>query len=465
MVFPSGSAIIQMGTSATTVFGSTVKSLTVNCGAAPGVSGIQAVAAQEETVFDLITVQDCPAASFDLGLGDTAIQNGAALSNFNVFQTSSSSCGSGTSYLISSVSRSGHNVTANLGGTPTTPPGVGQEVWIQGVTDTSYNGYYGVNSVTSSTTFTYQTNTSGGASSSGGTASFWPIGVRLWQMSGAGVRPIVNGTINGDNCSPNFAPIAMELSGGGPYVHNVHAEGFTTGFQIGDLSGTNSATLTNIRPDNNLTNGVVISNQYQTSGGLPGALPTGNVNIFNLDATGGITAVTDSLIDQINNNTLTVAKNGTVSSYAFGPNGVFTTAVPESGLKNAVDISGQNVQLFSGSPTAAFSAASTAVAVGASAGASGLSINGGTPITSYIDGSQSINFGTISAQSCNEVTVTVSGAATTNEVAANPRTSLGANITWSARVSSANTVAIRACNVSSTSYITASITWNIKVFQ
>ena len=466
MVFPSGQAVIQMGTSTATVFGSTVKGLTVNCSGAPGVSGIQAVAAQEETGFDLITVQDCPAASFDLGLGDTAIQNGAALSNFHILYTSGSNsgCGSGVNNNILSVSRSGNTVTAILTSSPATPPAVGQEVWIQGVTDSSYNGYYRINSTTSSTTSKYQTNASGGSSSSGGTASFWPVGVRVWQMSGSGVRPIVNGTIDGSKCS-SFAPIAMELSGGDPHVHNVHTEGFTTGFQLGDLSGTNSATLTSLRPDNNTVNGVVISNQYQTSGGLPGALPTGNVNIFNLDATGGCPVVTDSLVDQINNNTLTEASNGTVSSYVFGPNGVFTTAVPESGLQNAVDISGQNVQVFSGSSTAAFSAAAGAVAIGASAGASGLSINGGTPITSYIDGSQSINFGTISAQSCTEVTVTVTGAATTNQVSANPKSNLGNNILWDARVSAANTVAVRACNITSSSFLTSSAAWSIKVFQ
>ena len=156
----------------------------------------------------------------------------------------------------------------------------------------------------------------------------------------------------------------MELSGGDPYVHNVHTEGYTTGFQLGDLSGTNSATLTNIRPDNKTTNGVVISNQYQTSGGLPGILPTENVNIFNLDATGGTPAVTDSLIDQINNNTLTVTNNGTVSSYVFGPSGVFTTAKPESGLLNAVDISGQSIQVFNNSSTASLTAGPGSVNTG-----------------------------------------------------------------------------------------------------
>jgi hypothetical protein len=81
----------------------------------------------------------------------------------------------------------------------------------------------------------------------------------------------------------------MELSGGSPFVHNVHTEGFGVGVQLGDLAGTSGATLINVKPDNYTTTGVVISNQYLSAGSAPGALPTGNINIFNLDVTGGST--------------------------------------------------------------------------------------------------------------------------------------------------------------------------------
>jgi hypothetical protein len=171
----------------------------------------------------------------------------------------------------------------------------------------------------SSTSFKYQTSAVGG-SSLGGTISLYPVGVRVWQTSGSPVRPIINGTINGTNCS-SPPPVAMDLSGGFPFVHNVHTEGFTVGVQLGDLSGTNGATLSNLKLENNTTTGIVISNQWQSAGGAPGALPTGNINIFNLDVTGGTgTATANSIIDKINGNTLTNLSggNGSVGYYLFG---------------------------------------------------------------------------------------------------------------------------------------------------
>jgi len=48
VVFPSGNALIQMGTSAQTVMRSEVKELAVDCQDVPGVSGFQAVNAQEQ---------------------------------------------------------------------------------------------------------------------------------------------------------------------------------------------------------------------------------------------------------------------------------------------------------------------------------------------------------------------------------------------------------------------------------
>jgi len=92
VVFPSGQGIIQLGP---TVGGDaisrvTVKELGVDCQDVPGVSGVQAIAAQEETVLDLVIATGCRVAGFDIGIGDpsflggTGVQNGAALSNFEV---------------------------------------------------------------------------------------------------------------------------------------------------------------------------------------------------------------------------------------------------------------------------------------------------------------------------------------------------------------------------------------------
>ena len=247
----------------------------------------------------------------------------------------------------------------------------------------SFNGTYRVNSGSTSTSFSYnQPATLGAQSDTSGIIALYPVGVRVWQVSSSAVRPIINGTINGSNCA-SFPPIAMELSGGSPFVHNVHTEGFGVGVQVGDLSGTNGATLTNLKLNHNTTTGIVISNQWATAGGAPGALPTENINIFNLDVTGGPgTQTAQSIIDNRNGNTLTnAAGNGTVGYYLYGLNGVMTSAKPESGLVNAFDINNQTTAIYSANSTAAFSAGPTAVTIGTSSNLSGLSINGGTSLT------------------------------------------------------------------------------------
>jgi hypothetical protein len=92
---PPGQAVIQMGTTGTnakTVMRSTVKELALDCQDVPGVSGFQAVNAQEQTVVDLVRVTGCRVAAFDIGMGDTNVQNGVALSNFDVNYTNGNGC-------------------------------------------------------------------------------------------------------------------------------------------------------------------------------------------------------------------------------------------------------------------------------------------------------------------------------------------------------------------------------------
>ncbi len=366
--FPSGRAVIEVGPTpgGQRVFQVTVKELNVDCQDAPGVSGVSVIAAQEETVLDLVKAIGCRVAGFDIGKGDTEDQNGAALSNFYVQYPNGSGCpgitpGTIAGVLTPGVSRTGGVVTVNLTGIAIFPPLVpGYEVVIAGVSDGSFNGTYRVQAVNSPTQFTYLQNNANNINSGGGMASLYPVGVRVWQTSGSPVRPIINGTINGVNCS-SPPPIAMELSGGFPFVHNIHTEGFDVGVQLGDLSGTNGATLSNLKLDNKTKTGVFISNQWTTSGGAPEALPTGNINIFNLDVTGGDGNTLNSIDDRINNNTLTKATNGTVGYYLYGSNGVMTSAVPENGLKNAFDINNQMLAIYSGSSSAAFSAGSSGV--------------------------------------------------------------------------------------------------------
>lgn len=119
VVFPSGSAVIQMGTSSFTVFRSTVKQVAVDCQDVPGVSGFQVVAAQEETVLDLVRAAGCRVAGFDIGAGDSKTMNGAALSNFEVNYTDNGSggaqgCPTPNAPSISNILRSGGVVTVVL---------------------------------------------------------------------------------------------------------------------------------------------------------------------------------------------------------------------------------------------------------------------------------------------------------------------------------------------------------------
>ena len=93
-----------MGTASKTVFRSTVKELGVDCQDVPGVSGFQVIAAMEETVFDPVKATGCRVAGFDLGVGDTQIQNGAALSNFYVQYPNGAGCPTVTPGTIANLS-------------------------------------------------------------------------------------------------------------------------------------------------------------------------------------------------------------------------------------------------------------------------------------------------------------------------------------------------------------------------
>jgi hypothetical protein len=197
------------------------------------------------------------------------------------------------------------------------------------------------------------------------------VGARVWQQSSNHVRPIVNGTLNATNCA-SPPPVGVELSGGSPLLQAIHTEGFATGVQIGDLTGTSAATLIDVKLAPSTT-GVVISNQWQTGPVVPGFLPTGNIDIFNLDVSGG--GGTYALVDNLNNNKLTAATNSTVGYYLFGLNGVMTSAVPETGLINAVDINGLTTAIYSGSASPSFSAGPSGAAVG---GGNTLQVGAGT---------------------------------------------------------------------------------------
>ena len=80
--------------------------------------------------------------------------------------------------------------------------------------------------------------------------------------------------------------------------------------------------------------------------------------------------------------------------------------------------------------------------------------------------SATLTYTAIAAQTCQEQSVTVTGAASTGVASASPTADLGSvNLSWSAWVSAANTVSVRVCNPSAGSITPSAVTWQARVIQ
>jgi hypothetical protein len=80
--------------------------------------------------------------------------------------------------------------------------------------------------------------------------------------------------------------------------------------------------------------------------------------------------------------------------------------------------------------------------------------------------SATLTYTAIAAQTCQEQSVTVAGAAGTGVASASPTASLGSvNLSWSAWVSAANTVSVRVCNPSAGSITPSAVAWQARVIQ
>ncbi len=99
----------------------------------------------------------------------------------------------------------------------------------------------------------------------------------------------------------------------------------------------------------------------------------------------------------------------------------------------------------------------------------GPTIGGGSTINNvYRASGLSLNsaFTAIAAQTCQEQTITLTGAATTGVASVSPSTGLGStNLSWSAWVSSANTITVRVCNPTVGALTPSSVTWSAIVTQ
>ncbi len=89
----------------------------------------------------------------------------------------------------------------------------------------------------------------------------------------------------------------------------------------------------------------------------------------------------------------------------------------------------------------------------------------GSALAAVIKTSQSLTFPSIPAGSAQEQTITVTNAATNGTVMVSPQADPGAALQWSARISAANTVAVRVSNPTAAAITPTTVTWDVTVIQ
>jgi hypothetical protein len=93
----------------------------------------------------------------------------------------------------------------------------------------------------------------------------------------------------------------------------------------------------------------------------------------------------------------------------------------------------------------------------------GFIVGSGSQITKVLSGSASLNFGSIATTASADLTITVTGAAVGDEVIMALPAAPAAGIVFNAFVSAANTVTIRATNVTALSVDPAAATYGVIV--
>jgi hypothetical protein len=100
--------------------------------------------------------------------------------------------------------------------------------------------------------------------------------------------------------------------------------------------------------------------------------------------------------------------------------------------------------------------------------ASGVQVGAnGSVISTILTGTATLTYTAVAAQTCQEQTIAVTNASTTNfGVAVSPRASLGStNLSWSAWVSASGTVSVRVCNPTTGSITPSAVAWGVTVVQ
>jgi hypothetical protein len=94
----------------------------------------------------------------------------------------------------------------------------------------------------------------------------------------------------------------------------------------------------------------------------------------------------------------------------------------------------------------------------------GFIVGSGAQITKVLTGSASLNFGSIATTASADLTITVTGAAVGDEVSLALPASPTAGIVFNAFVSAANTVTVRASNITANAVDPAEATYGVLVF-
>jgi hypothetical protein len=151
--------------------------------------------------------------------------------------------------------------------------------------------------------------------------------------------------------------------------------------------------------------------------------------------------------------------------------GLYIENINSAAISNYAIYSAGGQSYFAGSvgigtvsPSALLSVGSTSQFQVSSTGA--VIIGAGTSITKHLSATGTVDFASMALSACDTKTVTVTGAAAGDTVYVGAPAALEAGLVWSALVTSANIVTIRACNIAGTNPLdSASATWRVDVWQ
>ncbi|KKW16092.1 MAG: hypothetical protein UY56_C0022G0001 [Parcubacteria group bacterium GW2011_GWA1_50_14] len=196
--------------------------------------------------------------------------------------------------------------------------------------------------------------------------------------------------------------------------------------------------------------------------GVAGAALTFTATQFTGDGALTINASTTMNIGTTDTTVITVGRAG--QTVAF-PGNVSSSIIDASGIMEIGTSTATTIAIGRAGQTVRFpGTASSSVLIADTS----LTVSTGTAITSHISATASLAFGSISSStSCNEQTISVTGADTGNTVVSGAPSNVATNTSWSAFVTSTNVVAVRLCAIlnNNTTIVPLAGTWRVDVWK